>query len=244
MLSDEKRNDVLALWEIQRYGLDSFDDPDYLCLYGLKPKDWYTRGVRILARTAVECTRDRLADLIGGDIADLARTAPSVSGSVVIDPFAGSGNTLYWIKRRVEAGRAVGFELDEAVFEASRRNLSILNLEIELVRQDRATALRAMRIPQDQLVIVFVAPPWGDALSEEFGLDLSRTKPPITQIIDFVADTYRSHKLLFATQVHERVDPVSVADVTARLDRSELRTYDVDTSGRNHGVLLGTRGWG
>ena len=127
LLSQQKRNDILALWEIRQYGRDSFGDPDYVCIYGLKPADWYARGIRMLARTAVECTRDRLADLVGRDTAAVARTAPAVSGSVVVDPFAGSGNTLYWLRRHVAASSCTGFELDDAVFEATRTNLSMVS---------------------------------------------------------------------------------------------------------------------
>jgi hypothetical protein len=54
---------------VQRYGIESWDDPDYVCIYGLRPVDWYDRGIRILGRTTVECTRDELADKIGSDIA-------------------------------------------------------------------------------------------------------------------------------------------------------------------------------
>jgi hypothetical protein len=54
-LLGEKRKELLALWEVQQYGRDSFGDSDYVSLYGLKPADWYARGVRILGRTAVEC---------------------------------------------------------------------------------------------------------------------------------------------------------------------------------------------
>lgn len=50
----------MSLAEIRSYGRDSFGDPDYLCLYERKPEAWYARGVRILARTAVECTRTAL----------------------------------------------------------------------------------------------------------------------------------------------------------------------------------------
>ncbi len=33
LLLDEKRNDILDLHEVQQYGLDSYDDPDYVSLY-------------------------------------------------------------------------------------------------------------------------------------------------------------------------------------------------------------------
>jgi hypothetical protein len=58
LLRAGKRDDVLALWEVQQYGRNSFGDPDYVTIYGLTPADWYARGIRLLARTAVECTRD------------------------------------------------------------------------------------------------------------------------------------------------------------------------------------------
>jgi len=121
-LLGEKRNEPLALWEVQQYGRDSFGDPDHVSIYGLKPHESYARGVRILGRTAVECTPDRLASLIGRDVAAVARAAPGAS-PMVVDLFAGSGNTLDWIKRHTGARRAIGFELDDVVFELARGRL-------------------------------------------------------------------------------------------------------------------------
>src|SRR5689334_3151486 len=132
LLLGDKRNTVLDLAEIQRYGRESFGDPDFVSIYGLKPADWYARGVRLLGRTTVECTRDLFADLIGRDVAAAALAAPGVSGSVVVDPFAGSGNTLYWITRHVRPERSVGFELDDVVFELTRENLGIMDFGIEV----------------------------------------------------------------------------------------------------------------
>jgi hypothetical protein len=243
LLSDRKRNDVLTLREVKQYGLDNFGDPDYVSVYGLKPDEWYARGIRLLARTAVECTRDRLADLIGRDIAALARAAASVSGSVVVDPFAGSGNTLYWIKRHASARRGVGFELDDGVFDLSRKNLSIVGIDLELLHEAHGAGLTALSISKDELLIVFVAPPWGDALSTASGLDLRRTEPPVAGIVDLIALTFPRQKVLLAVQVYESVLPESLADVTSRCDWSLLKTYDLDARGMNHGLLLGTLGW-
>jgi hypothetical protein len=242
-LLGEKRNVQLALWEIQQYGRDSFGDPDYVAIYGLRPRDWYTRGVRILGRTAVECTRDRLADLIGRDVAAIARTAPGTTGSVVVDLFAGSANTLYWIKRHAAARLGVGFELDDAVFALTRENLATLGLGIELIHESYDSCLSELAIPQDELLIVFVAPPWGRALDEVSGLDLGRTRPPIVDVIDHATAVFEGRRLLFATQVYETVNPDSLADVTGRFQWSALKVYDIDAPGRNHGLLLGTRGW-
>jgi hypothetical protein len=37
LLHGPKRNEVLTLEEVGQYGTDSFSDPDYVSLYGLKP---------------------------------------------------------------------------------------------------------------------------------------------------------------------------------------------------------------
>jgi len=51
LLEDTKRNVVLDLTEVQRYGIESWGDPDYVCIYGLRPADWYGKGIRIIGRT-------------------------------------------------------------------------------------------------------------------------------------------------------------------------------------------------
>src|SRR5262245_2649699 len=119
LLLGPKRNEELTLEEVVRYGSESFGDPDYVSVYGLRPPEWYERGARLLGRTAVECTCDRLGDLIGHDIAEVARDGDREP--VVVDPFAGSANTLFWIRRHLPSCRAVGFELDAGVFEATER---------------------------------------------------------------------------------------------------------------------------
>jgi hypothetical protein len=154
-LLGEKRNELLARWEVEQYGRDNFGDPDYIAIYGLAPREWYARGVRILGRTAVECTRDRLADRIGRDVAAIAGSA----SSVVVDLFAGSANTLHWIARQTGARRAIGFELDDAVFALTRANLSAMGLDIDLRHDSYEHGLTALGDPDADLLIVFVAPP-------------------------------------------------------------------------------------
>ena len=109
LLEGAKRHAVLDLTEVQRYGIESWGDPDYVCIYGLRPADWYARGIRILGRTPVECTRDELADNIGKDIAAVAKSAPLTSGILVLDPFTGSVETCV-------SRRDVGFLLLPAVW--------------------------------------------------------------------------------------------------------------------------------
>lgn len=243
LLLGEKRYELLDLSEVQGYGRDAFQDSDYVSIYGLKPADWYARGVRLLGRTAVECTRDRFADLIGRDVAAAARSAPAVGRSIVVDPFAGSGNTLYWITRHVRPDRSVGFELDDVVFELTRRNLSIVSLRIDVIHQGYEPGLKGLNILEDELVILFISPPWGNALDETSGLDFRRTTPPVAEIIDLAISVFHRHRLLFAIQAYESVTPASLDALIARFHWSALTVYEINAHARNPGLLLGTVGW-
>jgi len=98
-------------------------------------------------------------------------------------------------------------------------------------------------VATDQMVIAFIAPPWGDALSKTSGLDLRRTTPPISGIVDFLFGRFKENQLLCAIQVHETVDRMSLTELTSRFDWSTRRIYGLNAPGENHGILLGTRGW-
>jgi hypothetical protein len=243
LLHGAKRNEILTLAEVEQYGTDSFADADYIRIYGMPPREWYQRGVRLLGRTAVECTRDALGDRIGRDIAAVAARLEGTKGFVAIDPFAGSCNTLYWILKHVPNSEGIAFEFDPQVFELTRRNVAVLDRKIELLHGDYEKLLGARRLPPDCGIIAFIAPPWGTALDETLGLDLRRTTPPITEIIDRLGRTYAGHKLLFATQVYEKINPASLAGLKPLVDWSDLKVYDINVPGRNHGILLGTKGW-
>ena len=242
LLLGPKRDVVLDLWEVQRYGSQSYGDADYVSIYGLPPATWYEKGIRLLGRTVVECTRDQLADAIGRDTAAVANSAPPTDGVTVIDPFAGSGNTLYWILRHLPRAQGFGFELDPGVFQLTKRNLSLLGLSLQIRHADYVAALRDSNVPDKQLLIAFIAPPWGNALTWPDGLDLRRTTPPVVEIVDLLAQRF-PNPLLFSIQVYERNDRASLAELTARFDWSGLRIYDFDPEAQNQGLLLATRGW-
>ena len=240
LLSEPKRNAVLTLGEVARYGRDSFGDPDYVSLYGLRPAEWYDRGVRIRGRTAVECTRDRLGELIGRDVGRVVHLAP-YGRATVVDLFAGSANTLFWIQRHFPSCRAVGFELDRDVLRATRQNISLLELDLELHGVDYRTGLASLTLEEDELLVAFVAPPWGEALSSS-GLDLGSTSPPVAEIVDALDASFPS-PLLVAIQIYEQVDAASLSDVERRFEWSMSTAYAIDAPGTNHGLLLGSMRW-
>ncbi|MGN6429766.1 MAG: hypothetical protein ACTHNB_03415 [Gaiellaceae bacterium] len=242
LLLGPKRNELLALWEVEQYGRDSFGDANYVCVYGLRPHGWYGRGVRLLGRTVVECTRDRLAGRISRDVAAVAREA-SAGGTVLFDPFAGSGNTLLWLARRLKPRVAVGFEQDETVATATQRNVALLELPIEVQPEPYERGIRDVQVDEDELIVVFIAPPWGDALTDRGELDLRRTTPPVAEVVGRVAATFDERRLLLAVQLYEAVEPGSLADIVDRCDWSSRETYTIDPPRRNHGLLLGTLRW-
>jgi hypothetical protein len=243
LLHGPKRDKVLTLEEVRQYGTDSFSDPDYVRIYGMTPTAWYRQGIRLLGRTAVECTRDALANRIGRDIASLVATLPETTPFTVIDPFAGSCNTLYWILRYVPNSQGLACEFDPQVYELTKGNIAGLDRTIDLRRGDYHLILAGRDLPRDHGLIFFIAPPWGTALDEVAGLDLRHTTPPVTDILGFVRTRYPVQRVLLATQVYEKLNPTSLREVQALLDWSDLRVYDLNDAGKNHGILLGTSGW-
>jgi hypothetical protein len=242
LLSPDKRNQLMELWEVEQYGRDCFSDPNYVSLYGMPPPEWYGRGIRLLARTTLECVRDAFGDLIGRAVKGIVQ-ASSAERVVVIDPFAGSCNALYWVLRHLENARGIGCEIEQTIATLTRKNLSCVEADIELLCGDYRTRLGHFRFPREHLLVVFVAPPWADALDGNTGLDLSRTRPPVGEIVDSVGALYRANRLLFVTQVYEKIVPASLVDYEGRFDWSELRIYDINVEGKRHGILLGTQGW-
>jgi hypothetical protein len=153
LLNGPKRDEVLTLKEVRQYGIDSFSDPDYVRIYGMAPTAWYGQGMRLLGRTAVECTRDALGNRIGRDIASIATTLPKTTHFTVIDPFAGSCNTLYWILRYVPNSQGIACEFDSRVYELTKRNIAGLDRTIDLQHGDYQSLLADRHLPPDHVLI-------------------------------------------------------------------------------------------
>jgi hypothetical protein len=97
-----------------------------------------------------------------------------------------------------------------------------------------------MNIAQDRLLVVFVAPPWGDALSDTHCLDLSATTPPVSEVVEVISTVFPAHRQLLAIQIYETLEPAPLAQLTARFDWSMLNIYEIDPPGHNSDVLLAT----
>jgi hypothetical protein len=243
LLSAEKRNQTLELWEVERFGGDSFGDPDAVSLYGLSPAEWWGRGVRILARTAVEAARDPLAKRIGATVALAVSKGSSDLALGVVDPFAGSCNGLVWILRELPGADGLGFESDPAIFELTSRNIASIGAPITLVHGDCRSLINEHRFSDRRRIIVALAPPWGDALDAKSGLDLSRTKPPVSDVIDDFERAYPENPILYVIETHERLAPSPLAHLRDKFDWSELETFEVGGPTGRHGILLGAKQW-
>jgi hypothetical protein len=81
------------------------------------------------------------------------------------------------------------------------------------------------------------APPWSARAT------YWRTEPPITVIVERIAQRYPDRQLLFATQVYEKIDPASRAELEGTFDWSQLSVCGFNATGHNHGILLGSKGW-
>ena len=242
LLGGPKRKAVLELWELERYGRDSYGDPEYVSIYGMRPADWHAKGARLLGRTAVECTRDKLGNAIAKDVAAIVSGQLPTASMLVIDPFVGSGNTLYWILRHLVGSRGVGFESDPEVFSLTQQNVKALELPIEILNADYRSGLTDLRVTPNDVLVAFIAPPWGDAL-ETSGLDLRRTSPPVWNILEHLLHRFPHNKFLFVIQVYEVTLSESLSELIAIFDWSTERIYDLNTPGTNHGIVCGTKGW-
>ena len=243
LLSPDKRNQLLELWEVEKYGRDCFGDPDHVHLYGMAPRQWWERGVRILARTCLEAVKDPLGDAIGHDVAKVIAPASSLHNVGVVDPFAGSCNGLCAILRHLPGAKGIGFEVQQSVFDLTSRNIAHLNAPIDLVFGSYKDHLASNRHPADQLIVAFLAPPWGDALHPKTGLHPDRTKPPILEIVWDFERVYGSQPVLYVTEVHEVNEPAALEAAASTFDWSDLRIYGVNAPGLQHGILLGTIRW-
>jgi hypothetical protein len=165
------------------------------------------------------------------------------SGTLVIDPFAGSGNMLHWMLRGLPGARGLGFELDERVFALTQQNIAALNLPITILNTGYRSGLTGVSATPDELLIAFIAPPWGDALDPLTGLDLRLTTPPVPQIVDVLFDSFPKNLWLFAIQMYEVMHTASLVDLQKRFEWWAVNLYRLNAPDRNHGVLLGTTRW-
>ena len=76
-------------------------------------------------------------------------------------------------------------------------------MPINILNTDYRTGVAGISVELAELLILFSAPPWGDAFARTSGVDLRRTTPPITEIEDFLLYRFSQNRLVCAIQVYE-----------------------------------------
>ncbi|MEW1868595.1 class I SAM-dependent methyltransferase [Streptomyces caelestis] len=177
--------------------------PESLSLYGIPAPEMDARGIRILGRTAVECTKDPHPVAVAGVITDIEATAPAADGeAMVVDLFCGSGNIGHHLGRCLDRP-VYASELDPVVHEAGRRNLDRVGSTVRLRHADYRDLLGALPARSERDIYI-VEPSWGQAFTPE-GLDLTRTSPPVPEIIGHIQRSRDHVPCLVVVETSDRV---------------------------------------
>jgi hypothetical protein len=219
-------------------------DPRDLRLFGMGTVAWYSLGIRISGRTAVEVTRDPQASFLARATAETLREYGHEIGTVV-DPFVGSGNLLYHVVTETEADRGVGIDADRGVLALTRRNFARLQkvrriggASIELYEGDWSQSLG---ISYDDATLVIVAPPWGEAYSDE-GLDLRKTSPPILHLLAEISGADGDGPLFALVHTVPHVVDESIDEIRGTYQTFEtVRPDDPDVAARIDYLLVRLR---
>jgi hypothetical protein len=150
---------------------------------------------------------------------------------------------LLWLVRGLPGAVGVGFEFDDEIFRLTSRNLAAIGAPIALLHGDCRSLIGERRFPGRQPIVAPLAPPWGDALNPKSGLDLSQTKPPISEMIGVFERAYPENPILYVIETHERLAPEPLAHLRQKFDWSELEMFEVGGPIGRHGVLLGAQRW-
>jgi hypothetical protein len=204
----------LGLRETWRAARDLSGDSRDLRLFGMSTLTWFSLGIRIFGRTAVEVTRDPQAKFLALAVADTLRQNGHEIQNVV-DPFVGSGNMLYHFVKETKAKHAVGVDLDHEILDLTRRNFArmrrigrLRDVTVELLEGDWSGSLSFLG---DETTLVIVAPPWGEAFSEH-GHDLRKTEPPIRPILEALSEHEGRGQLLALIHTMPQVVAESVEE--------------------------------
>ena len=105
---------------------------------------------------------------------------------------------------------------------------------IDLVHGDYLRLLEERRVQEDRGIVTSIAPPWGAALDEVHGLD---------RLLTTSRSDFRRIRCSSRCRLMSRLACIHLNQIRMRLDWTDLRNYPINQKGRNHDVILGTKGW-
>lgn len=190
-----KRNCVATDEDLKTAGRVIYGEESRFGLYGLTATELAARHFLLVGRTLIESCTDAYCRAIAGHVKDLmtgalGSDAESHPGTIY-DLFCGSGNISYHIGRRLDCP-VVASDLDPGVYNCTRHNLDIVlsdsakvgtNFSYDLSLIDYRDLLSKKQRVCHWTDIYIIEPPWGAALTTE-GLDLTKTQPPVQDIVE------------------------------------------------------------
>ncbi len=234
----------LTLGDVRRAGWELAGNPNDLRLFGMVPLAWHCLGIRIRGRTAVELTRDGHAEFLGRSVANtLAKIGVRVSD--VIDPFVGSGNLLFHVARATKATRAIGLDNSGDVMNLIRRNFARLRvfgrLRIDDLQLHQGNWTECDAYIEDRPTLFIVDPRWGDAFDAR-GLDLRKTVPPITEVLESLLKKVTATPMFAMLKIHPLMAQGSMEDIKQiYVSFPSAKSDNPDTASRVDYLLLRLR---
>jgi Conserved hypothetical protein 95 len=202
------RTRVLDGSELVAAGRLIYGRPEGFAVYGVPSPQMAARGLRLLGRTTIECSVDTYVMPIADLLADADLGVPIATGGFVADLFCGSGNIGFHLGRRL--GKPVyASELDPAVYAATRHNIDVLGIDVELNLMDYRDLLGKLPTSGDADVYV-VEPPWGPAFTAN-GLDLACTTPPIPEILRDILRSRQDRPCVVVIKTNDQIANDSLA---------------------------------
>ncbi|EYF07706.1 hypothetical protein [Chondromyces apiculatus] len=183
-----------------------------MALYGVPAPRMAAAGLRVLGRTALECTVDMHCVAIAEALYTLLGRPRRTPDLLVADLFCGSGNVGFHLGRRLGV-LVQASELDARVHAATQHNLSATGGPVALHRADYRDLLGqlAPRGPHDTYV---VAPPSGAASLPDDGTP-GDTSPPLGAIVDGIRRSRRGAPFLVVLKTSARTPPHALREAFA-----------------------------
>lgn len=206
----------------------------------MPPKEFYNKGIRILGRSAIECAIDAHSVQMAKSIKQMKDTFFPHEEAIFLDLFAGSGNSLYHAAQSLNSPISIGIEINKGIFQLTKINHKIMGSDCQIHQGGSLEVIRTFKFPVSTPIIVFLAPPWGKGFSFDTGLDLLKTNPPTDEIIKIVKETFSQYRLIFVTQIYEKLVRSSLNKITDQFSYFSKETIPAISQGLNIGLLICT----
>jgi 16S rRNA G966 N2-methylase RsmD len=235
-----RSEEILTLNDILEVGSIFYGGRDLLSLYGMDPFSFNKKGIRLLGRTSIECAIDAQSIQIARFIKNLKDDFFHGKGVVLLDLFAGSGNSLYHITKKINPLESIGIESNEKIYNLTCENLRIVNSNSKLYFGDAFEVIKQLKFPKETPIFVFLDPPWGRGLSSKYGLDLMKTSPSVYKTIIDVQKTLPHNPLIFIIKTYEKMAHYSVVNIVDQFSYSSIKLIPVMDNRFNIGMMVCT----